>query len=297
MTINPLISTPAADPWIVFHEGHYYFCESRAHATIHIRKSDSISKIGHDEGKLVWSPPKQGGNSKGVWAPELHFFEGRWYIYYAADDGQNENHRMWVLESDSSDPLGTYHCKGSLETDGWAIDGTVLSMDNGKRYFIWSGWPGAIDGQQNLYVAEMDSPFHLCSERRLLAEPTEEWERVAMPICEGPQVLRNGSRTFIVYSASGSWTEDYCLGMMELIGQDVMNRASWQKTGPVFRKTERVWGVGHCSFVKSPCRSEDWILFHAKSERTHGWLDRRVHAQRFDWTEDGVPQFGTPLGS
>jgi len=63
-------------------------------------------------------------NGKNVWAPELHLLNGKWYIYYAADDGQNANHRMWALESQTSDPQGPYIEHGCLETDGWAIDGT-----------------------------------------------------------------------------------------------------------------------------------------------------------------------------
>ena len=71
------------------------------------------------------------------------FLDGKWYIYYAADDGQNENHRMFVLESETDDPLGEYVDKGMMDTSGrWAIDGTTLQKEDGSLYFIWSGWEG-----------------------------------------------------------------------------------------------------------------------------------------------------------
>jgi GH43 family beta-xylosidase len=282
---------------MVLHQGQYYFCESRNHRTIHVRKSRSILDIGQDDGVIVWTPPKSGLNSQGVWAPELHWINGKWYIYFAADDGQNENHRMWVLESVTSDPQGEYLCKGSLETDGWAIDGTVLQTDEGGLYFIWSGWPGKIDGQQNIYIASMSNPFTLSSKRVLIASPDRDWERVEMPICEGPQVLRKDGKVFIIYSASASWTVDYCLGMLHLTGPDLLSADSWTKVGPVFKKTERIWGVGHCSFVTSPCAQEDWILYHAKSEKKNGWTDRQIHAQRFSWGVNGHPDFGMPGSS
>src|SRR4051812_40136213 len=101
--MKPLISAPAADPWMIQHKGFYYFCESRNQTTLHVRKPRSILDIAHDEGVKVWTPPASGLNSKNVWAPELHHINGRWYIYYAADDGKNENHRMWVIESESDD--------------------------------------------------------------------------------------------------------------------------------------------------------------------------------------------------
>ncbi len=116
-----------------------------------------------------------------------------------------------------------------------------------------------------------------------------------MAICEGPQVLKRNGDIFIVYSASGSWTADYCLGLLHNKFGDVLNPQAWIKHGPVFKKTEQVWGVGHCSFVKSLCQTEDWIVYHSKSSPKPGWEDRDVHAKRFVWDSDGFPDFGDPL--
>jgi GH43 family beta-xylosidase len=292
---NPIIPAPSADPWMIYHNGFYYYAESRNHTTIHIRKSRSIVDIGLDDGVKVWTPPVQGPNCKGVWAPELHFISGKWYIYYAADDGENENHRMFVLESESDDPQGRYFERGSLETNGWAIDGTVLRLDNGRMYFIWSGWPGKANGRQNLYIAPMSDPCTVSGERVMIATPSQSWETVEMAICEGPQVLQRNGKIFIIYSASGSWTVDYCLGMLAFRGGDVLDPNAWEKRGPVFQKTRSVWGVGHCSFVQTPDRKQDWIVYHAKSKRKSGWGDRNVHAQPFGWHADGSPDFGIPV--
>ena len=141
----------------------------------------------------------------------------------------------------------------------------------------------------------MKDPVTVSGSRVLIAEPDQAWERVAMPICEGPQILRRNGDLFIVYSASGSWTPDYCLGMLHNKTGDVLNPDAWRKHGPVFKKTDQVWGVGHCSFVKSLCQTEDWIVYHSKSSRKHGWEDRDVHAKRFEWASDGFPDFGAPL--
>jgi GH43 family beta-xylosidase len=280
---------------MIFHAGSYYYCESRnQQRSICIRKSQTLAGIAHDPGVFVWHAPPKGGNSNALWAPELHRIDGRWFIYYAADDGENENHQMWVLESETDDPQGNYRCRGPIDTKGWAIDGTVL-IDHSGMFFIWSGWPAKTNGQQNLYIAPMKDPMTLAGPRVLLCVPDQEWERKAMPICEGPQVLRQNGMTFVVYSASGSWTADYCLGMLINRSGEFMNPAAWEKRGPVFQKTKDVWGVGHCSFVKSPCQSQDWLLYHSKTRRTHGWEDRDVHAKQFSWTPDGLPSFGEPL--
>jgi GH43 family beta-xylosidase len=292
---NPILPAPSADPWVIFHNGAYYSCESRQQDTIWIRKAKCFTELNQAEGAMVWSAPAFGANSKSLWAPELHLINGKWYIYYAADDGLNENHRMWVLESITDDPTGPYRCRGVLETGGWAIDGTILQLDNGSLYFLWSGWPGKENGRQFLYIAPMSNPWTLSGERTLVAEPEHPWECVDMAICEGPQILKNDGRVFVVYSASGSWTEDYCLGLLELAGREPLAPASWKKHGCVFTKTDYVWGIGHCSFVKSPDGLEDWIVYHAKSKRKKGWNDRNVRAQRFAWTDEGLPDFGTPI--
>lgn len=281
---------------MIHHDGFYYYSETHLEQrSIVIRKSKTIAGIAHDPGVCVWRAPARGKNSHAVWAPELHRIGDKWFIYYAADDGKNENHRMWVLESEGDNPQGRYHCRGTLETGGWAIDGTILNLDE-KMYFVWSGWPGKVDGRQNIYIAPMTDPLTISAKRTLICEPEHTWEKVAMPICEGPQILKRNNDFFIVYSASGSWTEDYCLGLLHNRTGDVMNPAAWRKhPKPVFQKTETVWGVGHCSFVKSLCQTEDWILYHSKSIKGNGWKDRDVHAKRFTWTAEGLPDFGSPL--
>jgi GH43 family beta-xylosidase len=295
MINNPILPPHSADPWMIFHEGSYYYCQSAHGDTgIRIRKAATIAGIAHDEGTVVWNAPKHGRNSRSIWAPELHFINGRWFIYYAADDGDNVNHRTWVLESEGADPLGNYICRGCLPTEGWAIDGTPLILSDGRMFFVWSGWPGQRDGQQNLYIAPMSTPFTFSGPRVLICEPDQSWERVAMPICEGPQVLQNNGKIFVVYSASASWTEDYCLGLLTNTDGNLLNPASWTKRPtPVFQKTEHVWGLGHCSFVKSACQTQDWIIYHAKSSKKQGWEDRDVHAKQFAWTAEGLPDFGT----
>ena len=231
---------------MIYHGGYYYYCESRNKRHIYIRRSRTIAGIGNDPGVRVWTAPTRGGNCDNLWAPELHLIDGRWYIYYAADDGKNENHRMWVIEAEGSNPMaGKYRCRGQLHSSGWAIDGTVLTLDDDRRFFIWSGWPGKRDGVQNLYIAPMRDPLTISAPRVMIAAPTQSWERVAMPICEGPQVLRRNGDVFIVYSASASWTPDYCLGMLHNKTNDMLNPANWVKHGPVFQKTDQVWGVGH----------------------------------------------------
>jgi GH43 family beta-xylosidase len=287
---NPILPAPSADPWIFQHHGLWYSLQAVGR-NLEIRATHCLSQLEGTLPVVIWCAPKGRRYSEHLWAPEMHFLDGHWFIYLAADDGRNANHRMWVLEADS--PLGPWKLHGQLATKGWAIDGTVLEQD-GQHYFVWSGWPGKRNGQQNLYIAKMKNPWTLASERILLTEPTEPWERAALPLCEGPQILKRDGRTFIIYSASGSWTPDYCLGMLSNEGGDPLNPRAWQKRGPVFKATEHVWGVGHCCFAQHPAGG-DVIIYHAKTTKAHGWEDRNVRIQAFGWSADGFPEFGNPV--
>jgi GH43 family beta-xylosidase len=84
---------------------------------------------------------------------------------------------------------------------------------------------------------------------------------------EGPEILTHGDKMFLVYSASGCWTEYYALGMLTTsIDSNLLDAASWKKsTQPVFQSSPaaHAYGTGHNSFFKSPDGKEDWILYHA----------------------------------
>jgi GH43 family beta-xylosidase len=259
-----------------------------------VRSSCGVVDLYRQKPVAIWTAPRRGPNSKHIWAPELHFIDRKWFIYYAADNGRNRNHRLWVLESLSVDPAGRYRCRGELQTGGWAIDGTLCRDARGRLLLIWSGWPGVHPGPQNLYIAEMSDPATLKESRTLLTEPLEPWERRGAPVCEGPAVLRRDGVTCVVYSASGSWTADHCLGLLVNRQGDLLDRAAWRKVGPVFARTTEVWGVGHCSFVTTHHGSH-LMFYHAKTRLKNGWRDRNIRAQGFTWDADGIPQFGSPV--
>lgn len=277
------------DPWFYEQGGKFYHCYSVGNG-VGVKASDSLAELWEAPGKTVYSAPEGTDYSYDYWAPELHFIDGRWYIYVCADDGENANHRMYVLSCDTPD--GDYVMEGKIadSTDRWAIDGTVLKYE-GELWFIWSGWEGETDGGQNLYIAHMSSPTSIDSERVLISAPEYGWEKNGMPVNEGPAVLYHGDKVFLFYSASGSWTDDYCLGMLTLTGNPG-SKNGWVKTPlPVMKKAETAFGPGHCSFVSSGgC---DYVVYHGNTESGTGWNARSVRLQpvryRFDMPVLGLP--------
>lgn len=301
---NPI--TRGADPWVIRDKNSYYFGFSGGNG-ITVIQSKSITKPG--KRKKVWKAPDSGWNSRNIWAPELHHFGDKWYIYYAAGKSGPPYmyQRSGVLESVSDDPQGAYIDKGILMTGKdpddysktiWAIDLTVTEID-GQLYGIWSGWKKNRNTQktpQHLYIAKMSNPWTISSERVKISSPEEKWETGGpLDLNEGPEILKHNGQIFIIYSTRESWTPQYRLGQLKLKqGADPMLQDSWEKKGPVFQGNKEVLGVGHASFTKSPDGTEDWIVYHSKISMKPGW-QRNIRTQQFFWTENGEPLFGKPV--
>lgn len=318
---NPLLPS-GADPWVIFRNGFYYYMNTTGH-NLTIWKTRHVADLKTAGKKVVWTPPSSGPYSHDIWAPELHYLRGRWYIYFAADAGSNKSHRLWVLENSSSDPLqGKWTMKGKLAdvSDKWAIDGSVFE-NRGALYAIWSGWQGDENGTQSIYIAELRNPWTVKGKRARISTPEHPWEEVGdlplrgnpeqnpgadtgnpvhVNVNEGPEIIEHGDKLFLIYSASGCWTNFYELGMMTAsVSSDLLKPSSWRKEPlPVFWESPEAhaYGTGHNGFFKSPDGKQDWIIYHANSEPNQGCgKNRAPRAQPFTWNADGTPHFGRPV--
>lgn len=293
---NPIIAA-GADPSIVFYNGSYYLVQSDG--DIWVTKSATLTGLGSGSRIRVWTHPASGAYCCEVWAPEVLFINNRFYIYFAADDGNNVNHRLYVLESTTSDPQGAYTFRGKIAapTDRWAIDGTLLQQGS-SLYFVWSGWQGTTNVDQRIYIAPMSNPYTISGDRVQLSAPDQPWERVVGNpyINEGPEILQRNNKIFLVYSANGSWSDEYCLGMLTAAGgANVLLPSSWTKSsGCVFSKRDTAYGPGHNTFVKSPDGTQDWIVYHANTVSGSSWGGRSIRAQQFGFDAGGNPSFGMP---
>ncbi len=306
---NPLLPS-GADPWSIYKDGYYYYTQTFGNRLV-LWKTVSLARLATAPQKTVFVPPQGTGYSRSLWAPELHFINDKWYLYFAADSGNNRSHRIWVLENASKDPFeGEWTLKGKVAdaSDRWAIDASVFEH-KGQWYMIWSGWEGDTNGEQDLYIARLKNPWTIQGERVRISRPVLDWETHGdlqgpnnpphVNVNEGPEFLRRGNRVFIVYSASGCWTDYYALGLLSADANgNLMDSASWDKhPEPVFKESieNGVYAPGHNSFFKSPDGTEDWILYHANSGPGQGCGGRRSpRAQPFFWQRDGMPVFGEP---
>ncbi|NLJ96703.1 MAG: family 43 glycosylhydrolase [Clostridiales bacterium] len=298
-----------ADPYIYRHtDGTYYFTASvPSYDRIILRKSTTLKGLSQADEITIWERHKEGIMSCNIWAPELHYLDGKWYIYFAA--GQIDDMwaiRPYVLECKDKDPLtGTWLERGKMlpadddefTFEAFSLDATVFEH-NGRHYYIWAEKVGVGKQISNLYIAEMESPTKLKTVQVLLTTPDYDWERVDFWVNEGPAVIKKNGKIFLTYSASGTGA-CYAMGMMTANQDaDLLDPRSWKKERYPVLKTNadlNIYGPGHNSFTRSE-DGKDIMVFHARPyEEIQGdpLFDPNRHTMlmQLRWKEDGTPIF------
>jgi GH43 family beta-xylosidase len=286
--------------------GSYYYSDSDG-LSIYVRKSATLLDLATATPVKVWSAPSTGPNSRDVWAPELHQIAGHWYLYYAADDGDNNNHRLFALTASGADPQGAYTeaVTGKLfgqiadPVNHWAIDPNVFTAANGSLYMVWSCTNSSTSAfPQSTCLAAMSDALHLSGSPVQISTPLERWETRTAAIQEGPVGFVHGGKTFITYSGSASWTTDYAVGLLTNSNGTLLTPSSWVKSGPIFDHHDTAYGPGSVVFVPSTDGTEIWNVYHGIDRtncRPNAYTCRDVRMQQMWWSPDGSPLLGYPV--
>ncbi|MEO8611270.1 MAG: family 43 glycosylhydrolase [Chloroflexota bacterium] len=303
---NPLIPQ-RADPWMYLHtDGYYYFTASvPAYDRIEVRRAKTIAELASAEPVTVWTKRDSGILSAHIWAPEIHFVGGKWYIYFAgARTDALFDHRIYALENESANPLeGAWIEKGQVVTnwESFALDATRF-QHKGVQYFVWAQRDPAIPGNSNLYIAPMSNPWTILGTQVRLSLPEYEWEVIGFLVNEGAAVIQRNGKIFITYSASAT-DYHYAMGMLSADeNSDLLNPDSWHKSPePVFKTSEAngQYGPGHNSFTTAP-DGQDLLVYHARNYKEIvgeplNDPNRHTRVQAFTWNADGTPNFGVPV--
>ncbi|WP_077609287.1 glycoside hydrolase family 43 protein [Clostridium sp. Marseille-P2415] len=298
-----------ADPYLYRHtDGSYYFTASvPEYDRIILRRSDTILGLKAEKEVTIWEKHGQGIMSTHIWAPELHYLDGRWYVYFAAGDVDDVwAIRPYVLECREPDPMaGPWKELGMMQSfddysfRDFSLDMTVFEH-GGSRYCIWAEKVSVGKKISNLYIARLETPWKLSSEQVTLSTPDYDWERVGFWVNEGPAVLKHGNKIYVTYSASSTGA-CYCMGMLSIDADaDLLDRNAWKKERkPIFKTVPEkgIFGPGHNCFVKSEDGLKDIMVYHARQydeitgdplydPNRHaylmevGWGD---HGPLFDW--------------
>lgn len=298
-----------ADPYVCkAADGTYYFTASvPEYDRIVLRSARRLEALAEAEEVTIWTKHDKGVMGNHIWAPELHYVQGRWYIYFAAGDAEDKwRERPYVLECRGQNPMtDPWEEKGMMQcADGdefsfraFSLDATVFE-NKGEYYYVWAEKVGVGRMISNLYIARMETPCKLATVQVLLTTPDYDWERRGFWVNEGPAVVKHNGRIYLTYSASDTGV-NYCMGMLTADEDaDMLDPRMWSKKRyPVLKTDEAkgIYGPGHNSFTVDD-DGDPVIVFHARTEKeiTGDPLynpNRHAMLRNIVWGTDGEPKF------
>lgn len=314
---------------IYFHEGTYYYV-TNSNGNLELYTDADPTRLEQTEPCIVCRARQEYGLLH-IWHPQLVNIHGKWYIYLSADDGNTDDHRIYVFENTEKDPRnGTFVMRGRIKTDpadNWALHPYTFEYD-GELYMIWSGWESrrVYAETQGIYIAKLENPWTQSTPRVRISDPEYEWERqwvnpngykTAYPVYvnEAPFFFGNDrtDRLYIYYSASAMWTPYYAIGELSAAkGSDLLNAASWKKKSkPVFSMNDPSWkkgtenqaqaatGVyapGYPFIIPSPDGTEYFLVYMARDIVGDPYrpYSRTVRMQKIGFSAEGTPELGVP---
>ncbi len=314
-----------ADPSVFYHGGWYYYTYAKDYMgkpAVWMRRAANFSDISASRPVLVWAEAIDPSGMSSLWAPQLTFLDGNYYVYATCAYKGTENalgitprKPVVFVGKDASDPLGGYTYHGPMDN----CDPEVL-MYLSPRFIQWKGKTYMINGGfyreedripdkkhfQSLFITEMESPTAFKGKAVKIAGATQSWEISnggKCEILEGPFAYTDSKdgKLYILYSANETATENYCTGLLRFDGKetdDITNASLWYKfPDPIQKKDPSIgmYSPGAMVLTKSPDGEQTWMIFHVKLKGgTYTYDNRLLCAQPFITDANGVPQ-ASPL--
>lgn len=93
---NPIRNPGGSDPFVVYTGGYYYLLTT-TWTDVEIARATTVAGLQTATKKSVYST-STASRCCNVWAPEVHYLGGKWYIYYTAGETTDlDGQRLHVL--------------------------------------------------------------------------------------------------------------------------------------------------------------------------------------------------------
>lgn len=263
-------STPVwlADPFIMLHENVYYAYGTNANDGIEVYTSDDLKEWQKMPELALHKDNSYGG--KWFWAPEVYYVNGKFYMYYSAEE------HICVAVADS--PLGPFKQaiqKPMLEGEK-TIDNSLFIDDDGKAYLFFDRFNDGL----NIWVAELEEDLMTIKIETLhpCIHVSQEWEQVWPRVNEGAFVVKHNGIYYMTYSANSYESPFYgigCATATEIFGE-------WTKYpgNPLLQKPGNLVGVGHSAMFWDK-GGDLRIVFHAHNDEAN------IHPRKMYITKAG----------
>ena len=254
-----------------------------------------------------------------LWAPEVAYDNGTFYMYYSAGGEEGEGHQLRVAMA--TGPSGPFEDSGVVLTpdDPFTIDAHPFRDDDGWWYLYYCR--DFLDSERGERVGtgsvvdRLVGMTRLAGARRTVVRPHAEWQLYERQrdwygrvwdwyTVEGPFVRKHDGRYYCLYSG-GAWKEPN-YGVSYAVADHPMGPYA---SGPDADEPEllrtrpgRTIGPGHASVVHAPDNLHEYIVYHAWDPQHSA---RLMRIDRLDWNMEGPsspaptldPQLAPPLPS
>lgn len=203
------------DPFVLHHEGQYYMYGSRVREPYH--GAPWGDQTGFDvyiskdlenwsAPKTVFEIPKEFWATKDAWAPEVHCYNGRFYMF-ASFYAENKKRATQALVSGS--PEGPFEVFGEplTPTDWECLDGTLYVEDN-VPYLIFSHeWLQVGDGEIAMTRLKDDLSEPIGQPEILFKASESGWaEEIGSDeqkgiVTDGPWLVKDGEQLVLFWSS------------------------------------------------------------------------------------------------
>ncbi len=243
-----------ADPFIMLDGDTYYAYGTHADAGIEVFTSNDLKEWTYKglalQSKDVWA-------DRWFWAPEVYKVNGKYYMYYSADE------HICAAVSDS--PLGpfTQKNKAPMITDEKCIDNSLFIDDDGKPYLIFDRFNGGL----NINVAELEDD--LLTIKRGTVTPcihmSQSWEKVYPTVNEGGFVIKHKGLYYMIYSANSYESPSYGIGCAT--AEKITGPWTKYEENPILQFPGNLQGVGHGTIFKDK-EGQLRIVYHSHWSKT-----------------------------
>jgi GH43 family beta-xylosidase len=307
---NPVWPGYFADPFVLKWRGEYYAYGTGPSVTDERTGKAMQFPILRSRDLVNWEP--SGGAMESLadspsayWAPEVAEWDGRFYLYYSAAAGGDENQRLRVAVADH--PAGPFVDSGLhlFPDEGFTIDASPFRDPKDGRWYLFFardyfdervGTGTAVVPLEDDMVTPADAPRSVIRasadwqvyerNRHHYGQTWEAWHTV-----EGPSVLEHEGLYYCFYSGGAWHSENY--GVSYGVAEHPLGpyRDEWCAEGPAVLKgiPGKVLGPGHNSFILGPDDRTLFMVYHAwDPDRTA----RRMCIDPLEWTPDGPRVLG-----
>ena len=263
---NPIFAGDYPDPSILKDGDTYYITHSsfQYYPGLQIWQSKDL---------VNWTPVTHAltKNVGSVWAPDMAKHNGKYYIYFPA------NNQIYVTVSSSiagpwSDPIG-------LKIS--AIDPGHFTDDNGNRYLFFPN---------GSYVSLSPDGLSVTSEMKFVYggwKIPREWS-IECYCLEGPKIIKRGNYYYLTMAEGG--TAGPPTSHMIVSARSKSPLGPWENSpyNPIDRtvsKNEQWCSKGHGTIVEGK-NGQWWMVLHAY-EKDNCNMGRQTLLEPIEWTKDG----------